>query len=189
VGSLLQSSSLVIAPSGRPSYAGILRLIGEANLKLDNVYEAERYYQMAQATAPDDLVVLLGLERCYGRLNDEARAAEVRQAVARLTSPAVTRFRGKIVAKGASEPITLVTVGGPRTVRLDVGPATPGRPPVVTVLADGHVAWEGIGDTGSIEFSADPGSGRFSLEIVAVSGPVRLDRLTLAVRTGAVRPN
>lgn len=182
VGSLLQSSSLVIAPSGRPSYAAVLRLIGEANLKLDNVYEAERYYQMAQAAAPDDLAVLLGLERCYGRLNDEARAAEVRRAVARLTSPAVTPLGGKTVAKGSSETISLVTVGGPRTVRVEVSQATPERPPLVTVLADGRVAWEGIGDTGSIEFTADPGPGGLALEIFAVSGPVRLERLTLAGR-------
>ncbi len=73
VGSLLSSSSLVIAPSGRPSYAAILRLIGEANLKLDSLYEAERYYRMALEVAPDDLDVLLGLERCYGRLSDEAQ--------------------------------------------------------------------------------------------------------------------
>jgi hypothetical protein len=189
VGSLLQSSSLIIAPSGRPSYAAILRLIGEANLKLDNVYEAERYYRMAQAAAPDDLGVLLGLERCYGRLNDEARAAEVRQAVARLISPAVIDLGGKVLAKGASEPVTLTTVGGPRTFRLDVAPATPGRPPLITVLAGGRVAWEGIGDTGSVEFVADPGPGRFSLEVIAVSGPIRLDRLTVAARTGDRRAN
>jgi hypothetical protein len=190
VGSLLQSSSLIIAPSGRTSYAAILRLIGEANLKLDNVYEAERYYQMAQAAAPDDLAVLLGLGRCYGRLNDEARAAEVRQAVTRLTSPAVIDLGGKVLAKGASEPVTVVTVGGPLTFRLDVAPAaTPGRPPLITVLAGGRVAWEGIGDTGSIEFVADPGPGRFSLEIIAVSGPARLERLSLAARAAERRPN
>ena len=72
MGGLLASSSLIIAPSGRPSYVRILRLIGESNLKLDNVYEAERYYRMALEADPDDLDVLLGLERCYGRLNDEA---------------------------------------------------------------------------------------------------------------------
>ena len=180
VGSLLSSSSLVIAPSGRPSYAAILRLIGEANLKLDSLYEAERYYRMALEVAPDDLDVLLGLERCYGRLSDEAGAAEVRLAISRLTSPAVTDLGGRIVAKGGSFGSTFLRAGGPLKVRLELAPATPGRPPLVTILVDGRVAWEGIGDTGSIELAVSPGPVRFSLEIFAVSDAVRLDRITLA---------
>ncbi len=180
VGSLLSSSSLVIAPSGRPRYAAILRLIGEANLKLDSLYEAERYYRMALEAAPDDLDVLLGLERCYGRLSDEAKTAEVRLAIGRLTSPTVTDLGGRIVAKGGSFASTFLRAGGPLKVRLELAPATPGRPPLVTILVDGRVAWEGIGDTGSIELAVSPGPVRFSLEIAAVSDAVRLDRITLA---------
>ncbi|MCX6573632.1 MAG: hypothetical protein NTX99_06535 [Candidatus Aminicenantes bacterium] len=180
VGSLLSSSSLVIAPSGRPSYAAILRLIGEANLKLDSLYEAERYYRMALEVAPDDLDVLIGLEHCYGRLSDETRAAEVRLAIGRLTSPAVTDLGGRIVAKGGSFESTFLRAGGPLKVRLELAPATPGRPPLVTILVDGRVAWEGMGDTGSIELAVGPGPVRFSLEIAAVSDAVRLDRITLA---------
>jgi len=179
VGSLLSSSSLVIAPSGRPSYVAILRLIGEANFKLDNLYEAERYYRMASEAAPDDLDVLLGLARCYGRLSDP-QAAQVRLAIGRLTSPAVTDLGGRIVAKGESFGSSFLRAGGPLKVRLELAPATPGRPPLVTILVDGHVAWEGIGDTGSIEIAVGPGPVRLSLEVAAVSDAVRLDRITLA---------
>lgn len=188
-GTLLQSSSLVIAPSGRASYAAVLRLAGEANLKLDNVYEAERFYRLAQEAAPDDLAALLGLARCYGRLNDERRTAEVGQAIARLTGPGVIDLGGRTVAKGGTETVTLVTAGGPRTVRLEVEPGEPGRAPLITVLAGGRVAWEGIGDTGSIELAVEPGPGRFPLEIAAVSGPVRLVRASVGPPTAAKRPN
>ena len=98
VGDLLTSSSLVIAPSGKPSYVRILRLIGESNLKLDNVYEAEEYYRKAGEAAPEDLGVLLGLERCYSRLNQEPKAVEVRAAIGRLTGP------GDIGLGGARRP-------------------------------------------------------------------------------------
>jgi hypothetical protein len=180
VGDLLSSSSLVIAPSGRPLYAAILRLVGESDLKLDSVYDAERFYRMAQQAEPDDLAVLLGLERCYGRLNDEARAAEVRKAIGRLTSPPRTELGGRVVPKGEKFEASFVTAGGPLSVRLEMGQADPGRPPVVSVFAGGRVVWEGNGDTGLVTFDMDPAPGAFSLEIAAVSDAVRLDRIRLA---------
>ena len=179
VGALLTGSSLVIAPSGRPSYVRILRLIAESNLKLDNVYEAERYYRMALDAAPDDLDVLLGLERCYGRLNDEAGAAAVRRALGRLTSPAEIDLGGRLLRKGETFAVELVTAGGPRTVRLDFAPAQPGGRPLVGIYLNGRVVWEQNGDTGSDEFPASLQPGRSTLEITAVDRDVSLVRLRL----------
>ena len=179
VGGLLTASSLVIAPSGRPSYVRILRLIGESNLKLDNVYEAERYYRMALEAAPDDLDVLLGLERCFGRLNDEANAAAVRRDIDRLTSPAEIDLGGRLVRKGESFAIELTTAGGNRTLRLDFAPVPPGGRPLVAVYFDGRVAWEENGDTGSAVFPASLKPGRSTLEIGAVSSDISLVRLRM----------
>jgi tetratricopeptide (TPR) repeat protein len=182
VGGILASSSMVIAPSGKAAYARILGLIGEADLKLDNVYEAEEFFRRALEAAPDDLDVLAGLERCYARLNDDAKAAEVRQAIGRLTSPAEIDLGGRPVAKGETAAIELVTTGGPRTLRLAFAPASAGGPEtLVTVLLDGRVVWEKTGDTGTAEFSATLPRGRSSLEVAAVSGPIGLTRLSLAV--------
>jgi tetratricopeptide (TPR) repeat protein len=183
VGTLLTSSSMVIAPSGKPSYVRILRLIGESNLKLDNVYEAEAFYRRALEAGPDDLDVLSGLERCFGRLNDEAKAAEVRLAIGKLTSPAEIGLGGRPVAKGETVKIDLVTTGGAGAFRLAFGPAAAGGPvPLVTVLLDGRVAWEKYGDTGMAEFAGTLGPGRASLEITAVSGPIDLAHLSIVVR-------
>jgi tetratricopeptide (TPR) repeat protein len=177
IGGLLASSSLVIAPSGRSSYVRVLRLIGESNLKLDNVYEAERFYRKAIEAAPDDLDVLLGLERCYGRLNDEVRGAEVRAGIERLTSPAEIDLGGEVVPKGGTREAVLVTPGGPRRFRVDLAPSTALGGPLVAVFCNGRVAWEGIGDTGPIEFTAALPPGRTTIEIQALSGPVGLARI------------
>lgn len=179
VGTLLSSSSLIIAPSGRPSYLAILRLIAESNLKLDKVYEAERYFRLALEAGPDDLDTLLGLERCYGRLNDETQAAGIRLAVGRLMSPATIELSGRLVPKGGSFETGLVTAGGPRRIRLEFGPAAPGGHPLFSVFLDGRVVWEGNGDTGSAEFSATLVPGRVSLEIAAVSDAVSLVRIAI----------
>jgi tetratricopeptide (TPR) repeat protein len=185
LGALLTASSLVIAPSGRPGYVRILRLIGESNLKLDNVYEAERYYRMALEAAPDDLDVLLGLERCYSRLNAEADAALVRRAIGRLTSSAEIDLGGRLVRKGETFAVELVTAGGPRTFRLDFAPAPPGGPPLVGIYFDGRIVWEENGDTGSAEFSASLQPGRSILEIAAVDRDISLVRLRLETPAAA----
>jgi len=179
-GALLSSSSIVIAPSGRPSYVRILKLIGESNFKLDNVYEAERYYRAALETVPDDLGALLGLERCYGRLNDEAKAAEIRRAVDRLTSPPSIDLGGRPVPKGGAFKIDLVTGGGRRTVRLEFAPAGPAGRALVSVFLDGRVVWEGYGDAGFAEFAADLAPGSSTLETASVSDTISLVRLTIS---------
>jgi tetratricopeptide (TPR) repeat protein len=179
VGDLLTSSSLVIAPSGRPNYVRILRLIGESNLKLDNVYEAEEYYRKALEAAPEDLEALLGLERCYLRLNDEAKAAEVIRIVDRLTGPGEIDLGGRLVGKGETTKVDLVTAGGPRTIRLEFAPAAPPGRPLVSVFLNGRVVWEKYGDTGFAEFTGTLGVGPAILEILAVNEAVSLGRVLL----------
>ncbi len=178
VGDLLASSSLVISPSGKASYVRILGLIGESYLKLDYVYEAEKHFQMALAIDPENLDVLLGVERCYDRLNDEARAAEARRTIDRLVTPAAVDLGGRLLRKGESFEQVLITDGRPRTIRLEFAPDAGGGRPLVAVFFDGRVVWEGYGNTGSVGFSAAPRPGRNSLEITAISDAVGLVRIS-----------
>jgi hypothetical protein len=180
VGDLISSSSLIIAPSGRPSYVRILRLVGESDLKLDYVYEAEKYLKMALDVSPDDLAILLSLEQCYERLNDEAKAVEVRRAIDRLASPAAISLGGQVLAKGGSFETSLVTAGGPKAISLEFVPAPAESRSLVSVFIDGRIAWEGNGDTGPARFGATLRQGRAALVITAVSGTVGLSRLLLA---------
>lgn len=178
VGDFLASSSLVISPSGRASYVRILGLIGESYLKLDYIYEAEKYFQMALGIEPENLVVLLGVERCYDRLNDEGKAADARRTIDRLVSPPTIDLGGRLLRKGESFEQTLVTDGRPRTIRLEFAPPAAGSRPLVSVLFNGRVVWEGYADAGFAGFSASPRPGRNSLEITAVSDSAGLAGVT-----------
>jgi tetratricopeptide (TPR) repeat protein len=178
VGDLLASSSLVISPSGKASYVRILGLIGESYLKLDYVYEAEKHFQMALAIDPENLDVLLGVERCYDRLNDEVGSAEARRTIDRLVTPATVDLGGRLLRKGESFEQVLITDGRPRTLRLEFAPAAAGGRPLVAVFFDSRVVWEEYGDTGSAGFSAAPRTGRNSLEITAVNEGVGLVRIS-----------
>lgn len=181
IGDLLASSSLVISASGRPHYVRVLGFIAEANLKLDYVYEAERFFRMAQGVEPGDLDILLGIEKCLNRLNDDAGAAEARQAVARLVTPSVVDLGGRLVLKGETFRYTLVADGSPRTVKVGFSPAEGGGHPLVAVHFNGRVVWEGTSDSGTAGFSASPRTGENTLEIIAVGGPVVLTGLTQEV--------
>ena len=135
---------------------------------------------MALEIDPENLDVLLGLERCYGRLNDEAKAAEVRRRDRPADEPGGDRSRrASRPQRARSFKIDLITDG--RAARRSVWNSprlTPGGRPLVTVFLDGRVVWERNGDTGFAEFSATLRPGPASLEITAVSDAVTLGRIT-----------
>jgi tetratricopeptide (TPR) repeat protein len=174
VGDLLASSSLVISPSGRASYVRVLRLIGESCLKLDYVYEAEKYFRMALEIEPENLDVLLGIERCYDRLNDEIKAVETRRTIDRLVTPGTIDLGGRLLQKGETFEQVLVTDGLPRRISLGFSAATAGSRPLVSVFFNGRVVWEGMADAGPASFPVLPRPGGNSLEITAVSDSVAL---------------
>jgi len=178
VGDLLASSSLVISASGRPSYVRVLGLIAEANLKLDYVYEAEKFFRLALGIEPDNLDILLGIERCLNRLNDEAGAADVRRTVEGLVTPPEIDLGGRLLKKGETFTSALVTDGRPRTVRVGLGAAEAGGRPLVSLFFNGRVVWEGYAEQGSAVFSASPRRGENTLEVTAVGGPVVLSGIS-----------
>ena len=178
IGDLLASSSLVISPSGKTSYVRVLGLIGESYLKLDYVYESEKYFRMALEIEPENLGVLLGIERCYDRLNDEDKAAEARHTIDRLVTPGTIDLGGRLLRKGESFEEVLVTDGRPRKISLEFAPAAAGSRPLVAVFFNGRVVWEGTADSGSASFPASPRLGGNSLKIAAVSDSVALVGIT-----------
>ncbi len=178
IGDLLASSSLVISPSGKASYARVLGLIGESYLKLDYIYEAEKYFRMALEIEPENLGVLLGIEKCCDRLNDEDKAAEARRTIDRLVTPGTIDFGGRLLRKGESFEEVLVTDGRPRKISLEFAPAAAGSRPLVAVFFNGRVVWEGTADAGSASFPASPRPGGNSLEITAVSDSIVLARIS-----------
>jgi len=178
---LLASSSTVLAPSGRASYARILRLIGQANLEMNDAIEAAAFFEKAREVGSDSLDVLLGLERCYRLLEDEPKAAGVRSAIGRLTSPDQVDLGGQALAKGQTTRVDLLTTGGPRAFRLEFTSWGPETSPLVSIFLDGRVVWEKYGDTGLAEFAGTLSQGRARLEIQAVSAPIDLGRLSISI--------
>ncbi|HDT13031.1 MAG TPA: hypothetical protein ENO03_01615 [Candidatus Aminicenantes bacterium] len=183
-GDLLAASSLTVPPSHRSWYVRSLGLIGESNLERRDVREAEKYFRMALELEPENLAILLGLERCGGRRSPGDKPDELRRAIDRLTSPATIDLGGRTLDKGESLQVDLVTDGRPRTLRLGFTPAIAGGHPLVSIFVNGRVVWEDIGDTGSGAFPVSPLIGVNSLEITAVGGAIELAGITQRIAAG-----
>ncbi len=176
-GPALVLGSPAVPSAYRKHYVRILRLIGASDLELGDLREAEKHFRLALELDPDNLEILLALERCGDPADQGAAAVEVRRAIDRLTSPAVIDLGGRALAKGETARIELVADGRPRTIRLGFAPAAPGGRPLVSVVMNGRVAWEGNGDTGLAVFSAAPRTGVNTLEVTAVGGAIVLTGL------------
>lgn len=182
-GDILSSSYLVIPESGRSSYVRILGLLGESCLKLDYVYEAEEYFRKALDVASDDLEVLLGMERCYERLNDGPKAAGVREMIEGLLSPARLELDREPIDKGGMRTVELVFDGRPRAFRVEFESLQAEARPLVAAVFNGRVVWEGLLEEGALAFPASPRVGPNSLELVAVGEALRLNGITVGSGT------
>jgi hypothetical protein len=104
----------------------------------------------------------------------------VRLAVEALMTPARVDLGGRLLRKGESVTVDLVSDGRQRTVLLDFAPVAAGGRPLVSVFLNGRVVWEEIENTGTARFSLNLRPGRNTLEIGAVSEAITLISLSFA---------
>jgi len=173
-GDLLDKSAVVIPEAGRTHYAKILRLVGDAYLKLDYVYEAEKFYLKALALRPDDLEGLIKLERCYDRLNDDPKMAEVRRRIGALLSPAAIGLGRRTLQKEDPLRVDLVCDGQPLTLTVTIESARPGGRLLLAVFFNGRVVAEKYVEGGTLSFAVTPVTGSNALVLETFNGPVIL---------------
>jgi len=176
-GELLEKSTYVIPEAGRAHYARILGFVGDSYMKLDYLYQAERFYLKALSAEPDGPVGLLRLERCYARLSDDLKLAAVRRRLAAVLAPPATDLGRKPLAPGDPVRIPLVCDGQPLTLAVAFETARPAGRPLLTALWNGRVVWEGFAEEGWASFSVNPDAGPNSLVLETAVEPVTLLKL------------
>ncbi len=181
----LRGSVLIIPDSAKPAYVRILRLVGDSYLKLDYIYEAERHFRRALEMDPASLETLLRLLSCYERLNDDRQAREVRKAVEALLTPSDIDLEGRLVRKGETSAIRLVSEGGPETCRLEFEMRGADRRPLLTAVYNDKVVWEGYAEDGGFDCAVTSRPGANTLAVTAVNEGVALLRLVRAPREGS----
>jgi tetratricopeptide (TPR) repeat protein len=176
-GELLEKSAVVIPEAGRTHYAKILRLVGDSYLKLDYVYEAEKFYLKALALRPDDLEGLIKLERCYDRLNDDWKMAEVRRRIDALLSPGAIELGRRTLQKEDPLRVDLVCDGQPLTLNVTIESLRPGGRPLLAAFFNGRVVAEKYVDGGTLSFAVTPVAGSNSLVLKSFNEPVILVKI------------
>jgi tetratricopeptide (TPR) repeat protein len=181
-GELVEKGAVIIPESGRAYYARILRLVGDSYLKLDYIYEAEKYYLKALAAGPEDLDGLLRLERCYDRLNDDQKTAEVRRRINALLSPSEIDLGRRALERGAPVQVGLVCDGRPLTLTVAFENLRPGSRPLLAAFFNGRVVREGFFEGGTFSFPVTPATGTNSLVLETINEPVALIRVSRQAR-------
>jgi tetratricopeptide (TPR) repeat protein len=179
-GEALEKSALIIPESGRADYARILGLVGDSFMKLDYLYEAERYYLKALSVGPESLEGLVRLERCYERLTSDRKLEEVRQRLAGLMSPGAIELGGQPLRPGSPFAIDLVCDGRPLTATVVFEGFEQGGRPLVTALWNGRVVCDEYAEGGQLSFRVRPAAGANSLVLETSNVSVTLVRLTLS---------
>jgi len=179
-GELLEKGTFVIPEAGRAHYARILELIGDSYMKLDYLYEAERFYLKALAAAPDSLAGLLRLKRCYARLSDDRKLAEVNARLAAVLGPAEADLGRRRLEAAEPVRLPLVCEGGPLILSVAFETAAPAGRPLLTAIWNGRVVWEGFAGEGRVSFPVKPVVGTNSLVLKTALQTVTLLRLERA---------
>jgi tetratricopeptide (TPR) repeat protein len=183
-GEALEGSAFLIPEGGRSRYLAILELVGDSFMKLDDLYEAEKYYLKALSGDPGNLDTLLRLEDCYERLNADAKRIDVRRTIDRLLTPREIALRDRELS--SRSPIEVAFVSDGRavslTVRLSAAPAA--IRPLFSVFFNGRVVWEGFAEAKTLSFSVDPRPGANRLVFETVSGSLSLAGLGWSPRPG-----
>ena len=187
-GEMLEKSLLIIPAAGRIFYARILGLVGDSYMKLDYLYEAEKSYLKALSAGRDGLDDLFRLERCYARLNDEAKQAGIRRRIDVLLTPPVTAMGRRPLEKGSPVEISLVCDGRPATLTVTFENPDPGSRPLLRALFNGRVIHEGYAEGGALTIPVTPAPGVNTLVLESASGPVTLISLEQRAAAGASGP-
>ena len=176
-GEELDRGAFAIPEAARPYYARIFGLVGDSDMKLDYIYEAEQAYLKSVSAAPGRLDDLLRLERCYERLASDQKLADVRSRIAALLTPATWDLGRRPVDRATPARLDVVCDGRPLAWTLTFENLPAGGRPLLTVLWNGRVVREAYAAEGTIGFSASPAAGTNSLVVETVNEPVVLLRL------------
>jgi hypothetical protein len=156
----------------------ILRFIGDSFLKADYPYEAKDFYQKAMEIEPNSLENLLRIRRYYERLNEEVSLREVDKRIEEALAPREIAPKYFILTKGSRFKRALTFDGREITLNLHFVRNWQETAPLITVIFNGKVIWEGYLEDDSISIPLETDVGENILLITPVNKPVEFTKIT-----------
>jgi len=154
--------------------------VGDANQKVDYIYDAVEFYEKALEVEPDNLETLVRLRESLIRLNREKVVEEINQQIEEVVSAQVKEWVDRWIEKGQNFYQNLVLDGSEVVLKIYLENGEIGLAPLVSVFWNGRVMWEDY-----LELGEDgQGSGAFFLGLNSKVGEnqIRISPVNQRVR-------
>jgi len=178
VGVEMQRGVLVVSETSKEDYAKILEMVGDSYQKLDFIYESNDFYAKALALEPDNLAMLLKLRKNRERLNEEAAVREIDLRIALLLTPSETISSERPAEKGRPFVGMLKFDGSGLVLDIAVHASLSGQVPLLAVVWNDRVVWEGFVQAGTIRIDISSRLGPNSLTLTPINVPVSISRIS-----------
>ena len=178
IGRTISESVVVVPESKKTGYAKVLSLIGEAFHKLAYHYDAIEFFEKALEFESNSLETLVKVRNSYETISKENKLSEIDNKINELITEKQIGVRSGNIRKGRKFTRNLLFAGAQIELSLEFRAAGKKIKPLVTVLFNGRLAWEGYLNEKMVSMQVETKIGRNSMEIVPVNSDVQLRRIT-----------
>ncbi len=167
-----------IVPEGEEGrFLKIFEILGESFQRVDFIYDSIDFYKKALEWNPRDLEVLVRLRRNYERLSAQKDIREINRRIEEVVSPRELNI-ACFLNRGQKYRRSLELDGREIHLCLHFSRRDGDREPLITVLFNGRVVWEGFTKGNVVSFSAEPKVGENVVQIVPVNSEAELMKIT-----------
>ena len=177
-GRRFEDSVLIVPESKKDGYVRILQVLGDAFDKVDSLFEAGDVLGRALRVDPENLETLSRIRRNGQRLDQTRKVEETDKALAKILSPTQAEFTGLRLRKGGRWEHSLVLDGRPVSLSLSFVAVDEQVTPLLTILFNDRLAWEGYLTGGEVVLSLATRLGGNRLQVRPVNRDISLIRMS-----------
>jgi len=161
----------------RKDLARICQLIGESYQKLNSLFDAEEFFNLAMNLDPTHLDTLKGMRRNYLKLNKPEIADGVENQIESMLTPEEISFENLIIRSGQSFKQTLFLKEKKIGLILTLQGVSLDRAPLLAVEFNDQLIWEDYLETQSLSLTVNSEEGTNVLAIQPIIRDVTLKKI------------
>jgi len=154
-GKALKESFIIPPEALKKDLARICQLIGDSNQKLEFLYDAGEFFNLAMTLDSTLLESLKGMSQNYLKLNEPEMVEEVQKQIENMLTPEEIGFENLTIRRGQSFKQTLFLKEKKIGLILTLQEASPGPVPLLAVEFNDQLIWEDYLETQSLSLSVN----------------------------------
>jgi hypothetical protein len=152
-----------------------MQVLGDSFQKAGYLYEANDFYQEALQIGPDNLTTLVRTRNIYQELELSEKLDQVNILIEQYLSPKVVTLRPRLIKKNEGYNHRMILDGNIVKVGLSFVENDSSATPLVSIIANSRVVWDGFLPRQAVEISFDSAIGENIVRIEAISHDVLLN--------------